>query len=91
MRVALSPTAESVAEHAVAAGTGQKCPRCAEVVKRDAKVCRFCQYEFDKASAAPATVVGELERECPNCHRMVFHTAKRCAFCRTPFTSARAS
>ena len=25
----------------------KKCPQCAEVVKREAKVCRFCQYDFE--------------------------------------------
>jgi len=30
-----------------AAGQGQKkCPRCAESVKREAMICRFCQHAF---------------------------------------------
>ncbi|WP_129792591.1 zinc ribbon domain-containing protein [Sphingosinicella sp. CPCC 101087] len=32
----------------------KKCPRCAEVIKSDAKVCRFCQHEFSEADLAEA-------------------------------------
>ena len=30
----------------VAAGESRKCPRCAELVKSDALVCRHCGHEF---------------------------------------------
>lgn len=33
----------------VAAGTSKKCPRCAELVKPEALVCRFCGNEFATA------------------------------------------
>jgi len=29
----------------------KECPRCAEIVKLRAKVCRFCNYEFEDGSA----------------------------------------
>jgi hypothetical protein len=29
-----------------ALATGKKCPRCAEIVKEQARVCRFCGHEF---------------------------------------------
>jgi hypothetical protein len=32
--------------------TGKKCPDCAEMVKVDARVCRFCGYRFDQAPVA---------------------------------------
>jgi hypothetical protein len=31
---------------------GKKCPQCAEVVKEQAKVCRFCSHEFPEARLA---------------------------------------
>ena len=36
------------------AGTAKKCPRCAELVKPDALVCKHCGHEFD--ASAPAAV-----------------------------------
>ena len=30
----------------LASGEGQRCPRCAEVVRADAQVCRFCGAEL---------------------------------------------
>jgi len=35
---------------------GKKCPRCAEIVKPDAKVCRFCGHSFDLQAR-----IGEIE------------------------------
>ncbi|MBA7538703.1 hypothetical protein ES705_30980 [subsurface metagenome] len=37
----------------------QKCPECAEIVKREARVCRFCGYEF---YPKPITQEQEIEK-----------------------------
>lgn len=37
----------------------KKCPQCAEIVKREARVCRFCGYEF---YAKPLTQEEEMEK-----------------------------
>ncbi|NWK96534.1 zinc ribbon domain-containing protein [Sphingobium lactosutens] len=35
----------------IASGDSKKCPRCAELVKPDALVCKHCSHEFQAAAA----------------------------------------
>jgi predicted hydrocarbon binding protein len=32
-------------------GILKKCPECAEMVKSEAKICRFCRYEFPETAS----------------------------------------
>lgn len=41
---------------AVAAGTLRKCPFCAELVKREALICRHCRSELPRVDVEPLTV-----------------------------------
>lgn len=44
-------------------GAGKTCPDCAESVRTDAKVCRFCGYRFDAADrrlASPKSTAGAI-------------------------------
>ena len=51
------PRAEALEQQRLASGIERKCPFCAELVKAEAKVCRFCGKDLPPMeSAAPPTI-----------------------------------
>jgi len=80
-----SPDPEQLEKNKLAGGDVKKCPRCAEFVKVDALVCRFCQHDF--AVAEKARQVAMLssalpaQKNCPKCHQDVMKQAIRCKHC----------
>lgn len=42
----VSPKKEIIEQQAIAEGDGKNCPDCGELVKAQAKICRFCRHEF---------------------------------------------
>jgi RNA polymerase subunit RPABC4/transcription elongation factor Spt4 len=57
---ALLMKADSKTQEAKAlADGGRKCPHCAEVVKAEAKVCRFCQRDLPPETVA-AVLIGDM-------------------------------
>ncbi len=61
MSLFLKRDVKSLDQRAVEAGGSKKCPECAEIVKADAKVCRFCQHRFVVAPAGPQAASGETD------------------------------
>ncbi len=60
----LLPANDSLAEaQAVSNGESRKCPQCAELIKSDAKVCRFCGYDLSPILEAEKKRAAAQERE----------------------------
>ena len=74
----------------------KKCPECAETIKFEALVCRFCHYRFDSEDVQRhvAAARADLERnqpepgeaasdlkECPGCHEWVWAGVDICPAC----------
>jgi ribosomal protein L37AE/L43A len=54
---------------AIAAGDMKQCPECAELVRAEAKICRFCRYDFSDAMSPEALPEPEHPgpTRCPKC------------------------
>ena len=55
-----APKGEKLDEEKIASGESRKCPYCAELVKRDAKVCRYCHADLAEADRQERLKAAEL-------------------------------
>ena len=61
----------------------KRCPACAELIKNEARVCRFCHHDFEG--------YGEAKKRCPACAEPVRFEAKVCPFCKYDLTLKKAA
>jgi hypothetical protein len=47
------PNTKAIEERAIADGGSRKCPQCAELIKAEAIVCRYCNARLDAPEAGP--------------------------------------
>lgn len=91
----LGPRPEVLERRALRRGTAKKCPRCAEIVRAEASVCRHCGHDFRPApppprpeAVAPASS-GPQWRSCPSCKGRVGLYEPNCMACGRSFEKAR--
>jgi len=57
--------------------TPRKCPQCGELVRREAKICRFCRFEFSSLEPLPIEIASsDPPTSCPKCGSQYFHRAE---------------
>lgn len=87
------PNTAAIEQRQLASGEMKKCPACAELVRSDARVCRYCQHDLTAAvpgRLAPAQRAfakpnGAGGFTCSACGGGVRHDATDCKHCKASF------
>ena len=85
MSGASTSNSESDAVGAEPSAALRKCPFCAETVKAEAKICRYCKSELPELSEPEKTAV--LFGKCPNCETVLPITTTECPNCKASFAA----
>jgi predicted RNA-binding Zn-ribbon protein involved in translation (DUF1610 family) len=94
----LHPLTGELEQRAVSSGEMRKCPHCAELVKAEAKICRYCQRElpvafpslFADSGPKPMQDLSSVPDICPSCNGTILTIEAgkfyRCPKCQQTFT-----
>lgn len=82
----IRPNVKAKDEHQLADGQAKKCPLCAELIKAEAIVCRYCGRDVPKEAALSAEVPApgasqECARFCSACEAPVGPDDRICPSC----------
>ena len=56
----IKPDVKQIEREQLESGTSQKCPFCAELIKAEARVCRFCGRDFPPQESAQLISEGQI-------------------------------
>lgn len=74
------PNKENIEQTSLLDGTNRKCPYCAELIKRDAKICKHCGKEVEPEDLTVKTnETGEWY--CPRCKHLNYPGYWKCEKC----------
>jgi RNA polymerase subunit RPABC4/transcription elongation factor Spt4 len=71
-----------IEKSAIQSGTMKKCPYCAELVKREAKICRYCSKDLSLQIAENDAIRDLSPKKCPYCQKENMSDAAVCGSCR---------
>ena len=88
----LGENKEGIENNSITEGSSKKCPYCAEIIKKEAKVCRYCGKDLPEETNNKAelfTLVTEDDKKtgfytCAKCGRRNPFGNPRCIDCQTP-------
>ncbi|ELR63093.1 hypothetical protein C942_04107 [Photobacterium marinum] len=88
----VSPIDENVEVKELASGRMKKCPKCAELVKREALLCKHCHSDLSECGDSYQDDLKKTEtfydprfpkRNCPNCGEVIKKGRVYCFHCKT--------
>lgn len=65
--VCVGRNTDIIEKRGLLSGSLRKCPFCAELVKPEAKICRYCQKELPKKDEFRPSGWEKIYKECPKC------------------------